>query len=229
MSDNRKSVAHSAYESIRRKILNFELLPGQRINEVALAEQLSISRTPLREALNRLVAEGLFVARDRGFSVPDLNPQHIQQLFEARTEVESSLVRLASARAPLADVEALGRFVDESAAESPDVSVDRLVELDCHFHESIGRLSGNDELLRILRNLNDRIHLIRWIKMEGKRSVTQEEHRKILECLGRRDAAGAERLMRQHILHRNDEIIAAIRNAYAHVHTAQFLEIDIHE
>jgi DNA-binding GntR family transcriptional regulator len=227
MAENKVSVAQAAYESIRRRILLFKILPGQHINEVVLAEELKISRTPLREALNRLVAEGLFVARERGFSVPDLNPSTIQQLFEARIEVESSLVRFACERASSADIDALAEFVDESAAESPDVSVDKLVELDCRFHETIGKLSGNNELLRILKNLNDRIHLIRWIKMEGKRVVTQGEHRQILECLRNRDAAGAERLMRMHILHRNDEILAAIRSAYAHVHTAHFADMTV--
>lgn len=225
MIDAKTSVAHTTYDSLRKMLLLFKFLPGQHLNEVALAEELQISRTPLREALNRLVAEGLFVTRERGFAVPDLNPFIIQQLFEARVEVESSVVRLACERASSEDIDALSEFVDESATESPDVSVDKLVELDCRFHETIAKLSGNNELLRILINLNDRIHLIRWIKMEGKRDVTQGEHREILKRLRTRDAVGSEKLLRMHILHRNDEILAAIRYAYAHVHTVQYADL----
>lgn len=222
--DARTSTAHKAYETIRHKILTFALLPAERINEVNLAEALEISRTPLREALNRLVAEGLLVARERGFSVPDLEPGLVRELFEARIEVESSTVRLACERAKNADLVDLAAFMEESAAESPDASVDRLMEFDCRFHETIAKLSGNRELLRILRNLNDRIHLIRWIGLDGKRDVTQEEHRRILKSIQDRDPASAEHQMREHIMHRNDEILTSIKRAYAHVHTAHFAD-----
>lgn len=211
-----------AYQALLQQLKAFKLRPGQNINEVMLAEALKISRTPLREALSRLAAEGLFVTRERGFAVPELNPRTVQQLFEARIEIECSLVRLACERAQDADFEEFGEFVVLSAAESTDVSVDRLVELDRQFHETIAKLAGNDEMLRILRNINDRIHLIRWIKMEGKRQATQEEHHKIWECMRRRDATAAQAHMREHILHRTAEILTAIRGAYAHVHTVDF-------
>jgi DNA-binding GntR family transcriptional regulator len=220
--DDRSSTAGRAYAEIRQRILAFRLRPGARVNEVALAEQLGLSRTPLREALNRLVAEGMLAAGERGFAVPELDPALIRDLMEARIELECSIVRLAAARAGDAALAALDDFLAGSAAESPDASVDRLLELDRRFHEGIALLSGNAEMLRILRNLNDRIQLIRWIAMEGRRGITQQEHRAILDCLSRRDAAGAEALMRAHILHRHDEILAAVKQAYAHVHTAPF-------
>lgn len=221
-TEEKISSAQMAYDKLRRKVLSFALLPAEKINEVALADELAISRTPLREALNRLVAEGILVRRERGFSVPALEPVMVRNLFEARTEIECCTVHLACKRATDAEIAQVGSFLAESVAESSDASVDRLVTLDCGFHERIAGLSGNDELLRILRNLNDRIHLIRWIKMEGKRTHTQGEHLAILDCLKRRDADGAEALMRSHILHRNDEIIAAIRQSYAHIYTAGF-------
>ena len=213
------SSSHRAYASLREKLLRFKFLPNEKINEVALAAMLNISRTPVREALNRLVAEGLLVDRGRGFSTPGLEPETLFDLFEARVEIECATVGLACDRADKTGILALSKFLKESAEESPDVSVDRLIELDIHFHDTIAELAGNTVLRQMLSNLNDRIHLIRWIAMEGRRDQTQAEHRVILKLMRARDKAGAIAAMRMHILHRHEDILAAIKAAYGHVYT----------
>ncbi|EPX85639.1 GntR family transcriptional regulator [Salipiger mucosus] len=213
------SSAQRAYRMLRDRLLRFGFTPNQKINEVVLAGELSISRTPLREALNRLVAEGLLEDRGRGFSVPDLETAKIRDLFEARTEIECSLVRLACDRATEDGLDALDAFLRESMAESPDASVDRLIELDIGFHDGLARLAGNEVLRRTMANLNDRIHLVRWIAMDGRRETTQRQHLEILEAVRRRDREAATEAMREHILHRNEDIVAAIKAAYGHVHT----------
>lgn len=213
------SSSSRAYAMLRERLLRFAIMPNQRINEVTLAGELEISRTPLREALNRLVAEGLLVHRGRGFSAPDLEPDLVRQLFEARTEIECSIVQLACERAGDDDLAQLEEFSRESAAESPDASVDRLTELDIRFHQTLAALSENRVLGKLLANLNDRIHLVRWINMEGRRDNTQTEHRAILARIRARDPGGATALMRQHIMHRNEDILAAIRAAYGHIYT----------
>lgn len=211
--------SHRAYEMLRDRLLRFAILPNQRINEVSLAAELNVSRTPLREALNRLVAEGLLVNRERGLSVPDLEPDLVFELFEARVEIECSVVRLTCERATDADLETLAGFLTESAAESPDASTDRLIELDIGFHDTLAELSGNRILRRTLSNLDDRIHLVRWIAMEGRRDRTQGEHREILDRIRARDTEGAVAAVRKHIIHRKDDILAAIKAAYGHVYT----------
>jgi len=213
------SSSHRAYASLRDKLLRFNFLPNEKVNEVALAAALNISRTPVREALNRLVAEGLLVDRGRGFSTPGLEPETIIDLFEARVELECAIVGLACDRADKAGLDMLSKFLKDSAAESPDVSVDRLIELDIRFHDTIAELAGNAVLRQMLSNLNDRIHLIRWIAMEGRRDQTQAEHRAILKRMRARDKAGAIAGMRNHILHRHEDILKAIKAAYGHVYT----------
>ena len=213
------SSSNRAYEMLRDRLLRFAILPNQRINEVTLAAELDVGRTPLREALNRLVAEGLLVNRARGLSVPDLEPDLVFELFEARVEIECSVVRLTCERASDAVLDELGVFLDESAAESPDASIDRLIEFDIRFHDTIAALSENRILRRTLANLNDRIHLVRWIAMEGRRERTQGEHREILDRIRARDTDGAVAAVRKHIIHRNDDIMAAIKAAYGHVYT----------
>ena len=204
---------------LRERLLRFKILPNQKINEVTLAAELNVSRTPLREALNRLVAEGLLVNRERGLSVPDLEPELVCELFEARVEIECSIIRLACERASDDDLAEIANFLTKSAAESPEASTDRLIELDIHFHDTIAQLSGNRVLHRTLSNLNDRIHLVRWIAMEGRRERTQSEHREILERIRARDTDGAVAAVREHIIHRNEDILSAIKAAYGHVYT----------
>jgi len=213
------SSSHRAHAQLREQLLRSKFLPGQKINEVSIASELEISRTPLREALNRLVAEGLLVDRGRGFSVPALEPEVVFDLFEARVEIECATVRLACERAEDTKLEALSDFLKESMAESPDASVDRLIELDIRFHDTIAELAGNKVLRQMLSNLNDRIHLIRWIAMEGRRERTQSQHREILDHIRAGDADAAIAAMRTHILHRNEDILEAIKAAYGHVYT----------
>ena len=213
------SSSHRAHAQLREQLLRSRFLPGQKINEVALAKELEISRTPLREALNRLVAEGLLMDRERGFSVPGLEPEVIFDLFEARVEIECATVRLACERAEESELEALSDFLDESMAEPPDASVDRLIELDIRFHDTIAELARNKVLRQLLTNINGRIHLIRWIAMEGQRDRTQNQHREILDHIRAGDTEAAIAVMRDHILHRNEDILAAIKAAYGHVYT----------
>ncbi|MEY8838042.1 GntR family transcriptional regulator [Cribrihabitans sp. XS_ASV171] len=213
------STSQRAYAQLREQLLRFKFLPNQKINEVMLASDLEISRTPLREALNRLAAEGLLIDRGRGFSVPGLEPTVIFDLFEARQEIECATVRLACARAEEAELDELSEFLEASMAESPDASVNRLMELDIRFHDTIAQLARNTVLRQTLANLNDRMHLVRWIAMEGRRERTQAQHREILNHMRDRDEAAAMAAMRNHILHRNEDIMAAIKSAYGHVYT----------
>lgn len=213
------SSAQRAYADIREQLLRSKFRPNQKINEVVLANEMKISRTPLREALKRLVAEGLLVESGRGCSVPGLEASVVFDLFEVRVEIESITVRLACERASDTELDELSEFLRESMAESSDASVDRLIELDIRFHETIADLAGNKVLRQTLSNLNDRIHLIRWIAMEGRREQTQLQHHEILEHMRARNTQAAIAVMREHILHRNEDILAAIKAAYGHAYT----------
>ncbi|MBY6005555.1 GntR family transcriptional regulator [Salipiger bermudensis] len=214
------STSQRAYAELRERLLRATFLPGEKLNEVALAAELALSRTPLREALNRLNAEGLLVHHDRGFAAPSLDPERVFDLFEARLEIECATIRLACERADPAALDELAAFLEESGAESPEASVGRLIELDIGFHDRIARLSGNAVLRQMLANLNDRLHLIRWIAMEGRREQTQTQHRDMLAHLRDRDAEAAMAAMRVHILHRKEDILAAVKAAYGHVYTS---------
>lgn len=213
--------ADRVYEQVKAMAVAYRLRPSERINEVELARQLGVSRTPLREALNRLAAEGFLVATvNRGYTMMPLDPQRVLTLYEYRTILEVGALRLACERATDAELAELHNFAQHSRDEvDDDAHALRVLSLDEQFHEGLARLSGNDEMVRALRSLNERIRFVRWIDMQGRRSGTQAEHLRIMEHLRRREADAAATLMQAHIARRLDQIRDMIRTGFAEIYT----------
>lgn len=214
--------ADRVYEQVKAMAVTYRLRPGERINEVELARRFGVSRTPLREALNRLSAEGFLTAViNRGYSVRPLDPKRVLTLYEYRAMLETGSLRLACERATDADLAALSAFAERSRDEpDDDVQALRLLSLDEAFHERLARLSDNEEMLRSLRSLNERIRFIRWIDMrKGRRSGTQDEHLRIVRHLRARDPDAAAALMQAHIGRRLDQIVEMIRAGFAEIYT----------
>jgi len=211
--------AESLYLAIKDMAIQFAFKPGERINEVDLAARLNASRTPLREALNRLAAEGFLVSRQgRGFFCRDLKPREMYELYQFRAILESSAVRLACELATEEEVSELVHFLDETGPDEDGRTAEELVALDEHFHQQVATLSRNMELCRTLDNINARIKYFRWVDMDSKRSVTQNEHRKIVDALMARDPDLAARRMNAHISRRLDQITAAIKESYSRIY-----------
>lgn len=212
------------YRQLRNMAISFELDPGQRINEVQLAKQLSTSRTPLREAMNRLVPEGLLTrTHKRGFFCRPLDPKTIFDLYEFRCGLECYSVRLACKRASDRALGELKDFLWKSADESDDSASERLLGFDERFHETVARLSENTEILASVRNLNARIYFVRWIDMRGRRSSTQEEHMAIVDTLLRRDAEAGVELMNRHVSRRMDQIVEVVREGLSTIYMRETL------
>ena len=213
------SSVNRVYETVKDMSVGFEMRPGERINEVLLSEQLGASRTPLREALNRLVAENLLsFERGRGFFCRDLNPQEILDLYELRRVIEEAAVRRIAETGPAERLAGLMQFLKETGPDEGDRDVRELVRLDEHFHEALVDCAGNAEMTRTLRGLNERIRFVRWIDMENRRRETQGEHLALLQALldGNRDLA-LQRLG-SHIGKRQDQIMEVVRESLARIY-----------
>lgn len=207
--------AQRVYSLLRAMAMTYQLPPGARLNEVELARQLEVSRTPLREAMNRLASEGLLVTGPgRGFSARKLDVQEVFDLYETRLALEAAIAEIACERADEEALAAVDAFLDESAREHEGAEVDRLVDLDEGFHDRIAALAGNAEMRRMLANLNARIHFFRWVDMRGRRGTTQQEHRALLVAIRARDRNAARAVMRNHISRRLDQIVEVIREGY---------------
>jgi DNA-binding GntR family transcriptional regulator len=214
------SLADQAYDRLRRLAITYRFRPGERLSEVELAKRLKVSRTPVREALHRLAREGLvgFVAK-RGFQGRFLDAKEVFDLYELRRGLELTAVRLAVTRAEDDDLAGIEVFLERSRAVSETSDPMELVELDEGFHEQITQLSGNAELLGVLRNVNARIRFCRWIDMvDGRRATTQSEHAAILDAITARDEERALALMGDHIERRLDQIVNTIREGYARIY-----------
>jgi DNA-binding GntR family transcriptional regulator len=215
-----------AYRKLKEMAASFEFKPDERLNESAISAQLSISRTPLREALNRLAAEGfLTFKRGQGFHCRSLNPAEIMDLYEARAAIESEAARLAARRADPGDVARLRDFLEQSKDRyTSGVSPVELVRLDEAFHRRVAVMSGNGELVRLLDNAAARIHYIRVIDLQllserdGAPAITTQPHARILEAVAAGDEEGAAREMSRHISRRLEEVTANVRLAFSRLY-----------
>ena len=208
------------YSQLRAMAAAFTFKPGERINESALSRTLGASRTPLREALNRLVSEGFVdFHAGRGFFCRDLSQSRVEHLYQARMAIECEAIRQAALRAQSADLDALDAALDLTSQEYASCTDPiRLMELDEAFHMQLTRLSGNTELIKMLTTIYDKIRFVRIAdlrRLQAAGRTTTERHRSILDVVRSGDGAAASEAMRSHIEHRARHASDAVRLAFA--------------
>ncbi|MBN1151983.1 MAG: GntR family transcriptional regulator [Dehalococcoidia bacterium] len=217
----------AAYVAIRTGIRMGRILPGARLHEAELAGQLGTSKTPVREALHRLIAEGLATATTGGKSavyVTSLSDQEIIDLYEARVIIEPPLARMAAVRASDEGVARLRDLLKSFDAALRDDDIYSLMELDSLIHETIASMSGNHALAQARERLDNSIAIARVTSVQKSRYKTSElalrEHRQICEAIADHEAETAERRMAEHINRRRDGLIALLAGS-AQVHLSQ--------
>jgi DNA-binding GntR family transcriptional regulator len=205
----RRPIAHRALyqevaERLRRLIYDGDLALGSWIDEQALTEQFGISRTPLREALKVLHAEGLvrLTPRRGCFVAGELGPSDLDELFPVMALLEGRCAYEAVKKATPADLRRLEGIHArlEKLAASGDVAT--YYENNYAFHEAIQELAANPWLSRIVSELRRFLKLLRGrqLRVPGRMEASLEEHRQIMKALRRGEAGKAERIMRAHLL-----------------------------
>lgn len=218
ISQVRRERGSDVFQTLRDMAISYQLKPGERLSEIELAQRLGVSRTPVREALARLVTEGFLEPCTRGYMRRPLQVQDVLDLYEARMAVERECLRYAVERASPLQIAEMQEFLALSRAAAPGTAVQELVELDESFHNRIAAMSGNAELARMLGNLNERVRFIRWIDMEKVgRDSTQKEHGAIADAIERRDTKAAAQLMDEHIALRREQIVEAVTQGLARI------------
>ena len=210
-----------AYEALRSMTVRFELKPGARLNEVEIARRLDMSRAPLREAMNRLVTEGLLtVVPNQGFSCRKLSASEIASLYEVRADLEAAGARAAALRAKRGELEELDTYWSKVAAAQDTTPIETLVARDEEFHLRLAALSGNRERVRLLENINARIHFVRRINLETPERLKESfaEHAAILERLLEGDGDGAAEVIRSHLALSAEEAAVTIREGLARIY-----------
>jgi DNA-binding GntR family transcriptional regulator len=195
-----QSRADFVYDSLRDAIWEGRLAHGERIREEEIASLLGVSRTPVREALQRLQQRGLLVVGPgRGLMVAELSKQQVFELYAMREILEGSAARFAARHANETEVEILYRLQQELAESKGDALT--LVKLNRRFHQAIYEAAHNQYLLDALDSLNDSLALLHNItfRAPSRRADTDEEHRRIVEAIEKRDPDTAEKVAREHI------------------------------
>lgn len=195
----------SAYVTLKQAILDRTLAPGQPLVESALAEMCKVSRTPIREALQRLEQDGLVERGDRGLIVRECSPEEILDIYDARIALEGTAARLAAERRTNLDLVQIRRQV-VAVDDIPADDNAALAKNNRQFHETIWTASHNSSLLDLLNRLNQ--HLARYptttLSYPGRWAQACDEHRGMYEAIEARDAALAEKIAVQHFTEARD-------------------------
>lgn len=200
----RRALYQEVAERLRRLIYRGDLAAGAWVDEQALAARFGTSRTPLREALKVLHAEGLVRLDPRrgSFVAGELTPGDLDDLFPVMALLEGRCAYEAVRKASPADaarLEAIHARLEALAAEG---DVDGYYESNYVFHETIQELARNPWLSRIVSELRRFLRLLRGrqLRVPGRLQASLAEHRQVMRALRRRDAEGAEKVMRAHLL-----------------------------
>jgi DNA-binding GntR family transcriptional regulator len=204
------------YAILKQKILSCALMPGQRLIEKRLCEGLQVSRTPLREALNRLSHEDLVVLQpNAGYRVSAITLESFRNLTELRAVVEPAAAALAVARATPADVAAMRALADLPHDPNDDQGFVEYCRANARFHLRVVRAAGNPMLEHIVMaalDLSQRPAYLR-IGRQLDPSNPSEKHHLIVDAIERGDAALTRERMERHVRGSGDRILEALRSA----------------
>ncbi len=192
------TLTQQAYQRIRNGILSGTLANGNRLTEDYLAQALGISKSPVREAMNRLENEGLIVIKPRrGAFIRSFSPRDVDEIYDLREALECHLVRNLKLTATAH--QKLTHAVQKAFQALERSDRRQYISSDMEFHSILARCSENSRLRQVLENMYGQLVVLRLrtYQLTGQHSTLQ--HRRILNALRRRDNALAEKLMAEHI------------------------------
>ncbi len=202
-----------AYNFVHAQIINLGFKPGEFITDTQIAEKLQISRTPVREAFQRLEKEGLLVNEARkGWRVYMLDLEDIYEIFELKINIEGMLIRKAAeSKDELLRKDLVAALDDMKSATNLNEPEDWL-RADIHLHNILFIMANNERAIRIVANLNDQWHRLRlgYVALQGRTHTSILEHEQFVESVIAYDPARAEQQMRVHLTRVRDDLIQLV-------------------
>lgn len=201
------------FNTLRQAILRGELKPGERLMEIALANRLGVSRTPVREAIRMLELEGLVIMIPRrGAQVAQITEQDLNDVLEVRLGLEELAVRFACERITDEEIKELGLAVKEFEKKMNNNDLSAQAEADVKFHEIIYGATHNKRLVQIINNIREQMYRYRieYLKDVESRKTLVKEHYDICDALKRRDAECAVEKMCIHIRNQQEAILRSL-------------------
>jgi len=189
-------------DRLRERIFDGELVPGAFLDEGGLAQEMAISRTPLREALKVLTAEGLVRHEPRrGCFVAEVTEQDLDEIFPVIALLEGRCAHEAALHASDADLQELEALHDKLARSAKNKRINDYYATNFAIHEAIIQLAGNRWLAQVITDLRKIVKLARLQQLHapGRLDQSLSEHLAVFAALKARDAEGAEAAMRTHL------------------------------
>jgi DNA-binding GntR family transcriptional regulator len=209
---NRISLADKAYEAVKRKIITLEFRPGQYLNETAVCKLLRIGRTPVHQAMHRLMLDGLVeIIPRKGVIVRSDSIDEVFDLMEARWVVEPYCAGMAAEQITAEDAEELERTLVVARQHLDSKATEGFMSMDRLFHARIAH-AGNPILSEMLRTLHERSARIWFLNVWTHEdfAATQSEHEAILRAIKNSDKEGAASAMRDHLTSLRRRIIRSL-------------------
>lgn len=200
---DRYSLRGRVYNTIRDKILSGQYHEHEELKENAIATELGVSRTPVREALRQLELEGLVsIIPNKGASVTGITTKDIHDIYMIRSYLEGLCAKWACENITNAQIEALEEILYLSDFHARRSHYDQMVELDNKFHDLIYKASGSKILNHVLSDFHTYVERVRKItlSMPIRAEKSRKEHAAIVEAIKKRDGNLAEALAHEHIM-----------------------------
>ena len=205
IKENFKLKSICVYDAILGAILHGDLKAGEKLSETGLAERLGVSRTPVREALRALDAEGFVrLSPNSRFEITSFSRQDAMEVLQIRRLLEGEASRLAAQRGTPEDCRRLQETLDAAWAcvEGPAEEADfRFMQADIAFHRTIFEIAGNNRMLRVSSALGDRLARLYVSRSSDVQmyEICLQQHRNIMEAIQAHDDIRAEAYARRHI------------------------------
>lgn len=198
------------FKTIRQGILKGDLMPGERLMEIALAKNLGVSRTPIREAIRMLELEGLVVMAPRkGAMVAGITEKNLRDVLEVRKALEELAIELVCKRMTDEEIEELSIAQEKFKDAINGSDAMKIAMTDENFHDIIFKGTKNDRLIQLLNNLREQMYRYRleYVKDKESRNKLLEEHEGILKAIKSRDVEVAKHNIRVHIENQETTIL----------------------
>ena len=218
--DGYKPLRDVVFETLRDAIITQVLKPGERLMEIQLADEMGVSRTPVREAIRKLELEGLVIMVPRkGAYVAGVSMKDIHEVYEVRAALEMLAVSLAAERITDEELDALERQVlreseAEASEDTDEHTLDNIVYIDTTFHDIIYQAANNQRLVQFLNILQEQLQRFRAASLSrpGRSKTALEEHKQIIEALADRNGDLAAKLAKEHIDNAETAMIFAMQD-----------------
>jgi DNA-binding GntR family transcriptional regulator len=191
------------YRKLKESILNVMLEPNQRLIEEKLAAEMGTSRTPVREAIQKLEKEGLIHKLPRGgFAVNVIADEDIEEVFGVRSVLEGYAGYLATLRATDEDLRAMESIVKRQEICLDNGETDEIIRLNTDFHDILYACANSKKLIAIINDLRDFIfrYRILILRYEGMATIAIQDHKDMIALMKAKNARQVEKLVRKHII-----------------------------